>query len=155
MPRTRYKRHHPEPDAVYGDLMVAKFVNHVMKQGKKSLARKIVYGALESIKTQTKKDPLEVFRAAIENAAPIMEVRSKRVGGATYQVPVEVRGDRRVGLAVRWIVSAAVAKKKKPLQEKLAEELLLAYKLEGTAVKKKEEMHRMAEANKAFSHLAW
>ena len=155
MAKFTYKKHVLQPDPTYGDVLVAKFINHVMKEGKKSLARRIVYGALLNIKEQTKKDPVEVFRAALENAAPIMEVRSKRVGGATYQVPVEVRGDRRMGLAMRWITAAAATKKKKPLEEKLAEELLLAYKNEGVAVKKKEDMHRMAEANKAFAHFAW
>ncbi|MBI2642653.1 MAG: 30S ribosomal protein S7 [Candidatus Wildermuthbacteria bacterium] len=155
MPRRKYKRNSIEPDSLYQDVVVAKFINHVMKQGKKTLARRAVYGALSLIKEQTKKDPLEVFRTAMENAAPMMEVRSKRVGGATYQVPVEVRGDRRMGLAMRWITGAAAAKKKKSLQEKLAEELLLAFKNEGSAIKKKEDMHRMAEANKAFAHFAW
>ena len=155
MPRRKYKRNNIEPDSLYQDVVVAKFINHVMKQGKKTLARRAVYGALLLIKEQTKKDPLEVFRTAMENAAPMMEVRSKRVGGATYQVPVEVRGDRRMGLAMRWITSAAAAKKKKSLQEKLAEELLLAFKNEGSAIKKTEDMHRMAEANKAFAHFAW
>ena len=155
MPRRKYKRNIIAPDSLYQDVVVAKFINHVMKKGKKTLARRAVYGALALIKEQTKKDPLEVFRAAMENAAPMMEVRSKRVGGATYQVPVEVRGDRRMGLAMRWITSAAAVKKKKSLQEKLAEELILEFKNEGSAIKKKEDMHRMAEANKVFAHFAW
>src|SRR3989344_3092536 len=113
MPRRKYKRNIIAPDSLYQDVVVAKFINHVMKKGKKTLARRAVYGALALIKEQTKKDPLEVFRAAMENAAPMMEVRSKRVGGATYQDPVEVRGDRRMGLAMRWITSAAALKKKK------------------------------------------
>ncbi|MBI1971368.1 MAG: 30S ribosomal protein S7 [Candidatus Wildermuthbacteria bacterium] len=154
MSRSSYKKHSPEPDPVYHDVVVSKFVNQVMEKGKKNLARTIVYGALEVLKQQTKQDPLEVFHKAIENVAPLLEVRSKRVGGATYQVPVEVQGDRRMSLAMRWIIGAAVAKKKKQMQQKLAEELLLAFKNEGSAVKKREDVHRMAEANRAFAHLA-
>lgn len=152
MSRSSYKKHSPEPDPVYHDVVVSKFVNQVMEKGKKNLARTIVYGALEVLKQQTKQDPLEVFHKAIENVAPLLEVRSKRVGGATYQVPVEVQGDRRMSLAMRWIIGAAVAKKKKQMQQKLAEELLLAFKNEGSAVKKREDVHRMAEANRAFAH---
>ncbi len=154
MPRN-YKKHILTLDPVYPDMMVTKLINHIMKGGKKSIARKIVYGAFAIVKEQTKQEPLAVFQKAIENVAPLVEVRSKRVGGATYQVPVEVKGDRRISLALRWITSAADAKKKKPMSEKLAEEFIAAFKNEGSAIKKKEDTHRMAEANRAFAHLAW
>jgi len=137
------------------DVLVEKFINQVMERGKKTTARKIVHGAFDSIKAQSKKDPLEVFRAAIENSSPLLQVRSRRVGGATYQVPMEVRPDKRVSLAMKWILAAAKSKKGKPMREKLAEELLAAYKGEGTAVRKKEDTHRMAEANRAFAHFAY
>lgn len=131
-----------------------KFINQVMKRGKKTIARKIVYGALDIVKAESKADPLEVFQKAIENSSPLLRVRSKRVGGATYQVPVEVKPDKRVSLAMKWLLAAARAKKGKPMRAKLAEELLAAYKNEGAAVKKKEDTHRMAEANRAFAHFA-
>ena len=130
-------------------------MNQVMKQGKKSIARKIVSGALDIILEKLKKDPVEVYEQAIQNVSPMVEVRSKRVGGATYQVPVEVKGARALSLALRWLLGAARSKKGKPMAEKLAEELMLAYKKEGTAFKKKEDTHRMAEANRAFAHFAW
>ena len=131
-----------------------KFINQVMRKGKKTIARKIVYGAFDIVKTQSKKDPLEIFQKAIENTSPLLQVRSKRVGGATYQVPIEVKPKKRVSLAMKWILAAARAKKGKPMKVKLAEELLAAYKNEGAAVKKKEDTHRMAEANRAFAHFA-
>ncbi|MEK7542585.1 MAG: 30S ribosomal protein S7 [Patescibacteria group bacterium] len=137
------------------DAIVEKFINQVMERGKKTVARKIVYGAFDLVKTQSKKDPLEVFQKAIENSSPLLQVRSRRVGGATYQVPIEVKPDKRVSLAMKWIIRAAKSKKGKPMRIKLAEELLAAYKNEGAAVKKKEDMHRMAEANRAFAHFAW
>jgi len=143
------------PDFVYNSVIVSKFINQIMERGKKIAAKKIVYGALDIIKEKTKKDPLESFEKAIENAAPLLEVKSKRVGGATYQVPREVRGDRRTTLAMRWIISAAKSKKGKPMREKLAEELILSLNNEGSAVKKKEDTHRMAEANRAFAHFAF
>jgi len=136
------------------DITVEKFINQVMRKGKKTIARKIVYGALDIVKTQSKKDALEVFQKAIENTSPLLQVRSKRVGGATYQVPVEVKPKKRASLAMKWILAAARAKKGKPMKIKLAEELLAAYKNEGAAVKKKEDTHRMAEANRAFAHFA-
>ena len=117
-------------DSIYHDVMVTKFINHVMKKGKKITAQKIVYGAFDIVKDQSKQDPLEVFQKAIEHSSPLLEVRSKRIGGATYQVPVEVKGERKMSLAIRWILNAARAKKGKPMKEKLAEELLLAYKNE-------------------------
>ena len=155
MPRGNFRKPAVDPDSVYGDVMVSKFVNQVMERGKKSAARKIVYGAFDLVKTQSKQDPLEVFQKAIENSSPLLQVRSRRVGGATYQVPMEVKADKRMSLAMKWILQAAKSKKGKPMKEKLADELLAAYKNEGSAVKKKEDMHRMAEANKAFAHFAW
>ncbi|MCH7551897.1 30S ribosomal protein S7 [Patescibacteria group bacterium] len=155
MPRYKIQKRIPNPDLRHNNIQVAKFINHIMMQGKKSAARKIVYGALEIIKEKTKKDPIEIFEKALENVAPMLEVRSKRVGGATYQVPVQVKDHRKESLATRWIITAARGKKGKPMREKLAEELMAAYKREGTAFKKKEDTHRMAEANRAFAHFAW
>lgn len=143
------------PDPLYNNVTVAKFINHVMRQGKKELARKIVYQAFEIVKEKTKKDPLEVFDLALKNVGPLLEVRPRRVGGATYQVPREVKGDRRLTLAMRWIIQAARARKGKPMRIKLAEELIEASENRGAAVKKKEDTHRMAEANRAFAHFAW
>jgi small subunit ribosomal protein S7 len=143
------------PDAVYNNVMVQKFINQIMKKGKKTIARKNVYGAFDLIKEKTKQDSMEVFERAIKNTSPLLEVKSKRVGGATYQVPREVKGDRMITLSMRWIILAARNKKGKPIKEKLAEELILASKNEGSAVKKKEDTHRMAEANRAFAHFAW
>ena len=143
------------PDAIYQSVLVSKLINHVMKRGKKTIAKKIVYRAFNIIKEKTKKEPLEVFELAIQNASPLLEIKPKRVGGATYQVPREVRGDRKLTLAFRWIITAAQSKKGKPMQEKLAEELMLAAKNEGSAIKKKDDTHRMAEANRAFAHFAW
>lgn len=135
--------------------LVVKLVNQVMKCGKKSIARKIVFGAFDIIAEKLKKDPVEVYEQSIQNVSPMVEVRSKRVGGATYQVPVEVKGNRALSLALRWLLGAARSKKGKPMAEKLAEEFMLAYKKEGAAFKKKEDTHRMAEANRAFAHFAW
>jgi len=142
------------PDPVYDNIIVAKFINHIMKGGKKSIARKIVYKAFDIVKEKTKKEPLEVFENALKNAAPLLEVKSKRVGGATYQVPREVKRDRRLTLAMRWIIKAATTSKGKPMREKLAEELISSANNTGWAVKKKEDTHRMAEANRAFAHFA-
>lgn len=142
------------PDAKYGSVLVAKLVNYVMESGKKSIARGIVYDAFDIIAEETKADPLEVFDTAIKNVTPAVEVKSKRVGGANYQVPMPVRGDRRYALAYRWILVAARGKKGRPMCEKLAEELIAASKNEGDAVKKKMDVQRMAEANRAFAHLA-
>ncbi len=143
------------PDTTYNSVMVSKLINHIMKRGKKTIAQKIVYRAFNIIKEKTKKEPLEVFELAIQNASPLLEIKPKRVGGATYQVPREVRGDRKIALAFRWIINAARSKKGKPMHEKLAEELMLAAKNEGSAIKKKDDTHRMAEANRAFAHFAW
>ena len=152
--RRAYKKHKIAPDGIYNDVVIAQFINKVMKRGKKTIAQKIVYGAFDIIKEKTKKEPLEIFKLALENASPLLEVKPKRIGGATYQVPMEVRGERKLALATKWILDAARAKKGKPMAEKLSEELILASKNEGYAMKKKADTHRMAEANKAFAHFA-
>ncbi len=152
--KKKYKVQPITPDPVYNSVMVSKFINHVMRKGKKDTARKVVYNAFENIKKKEKKEPLEVFEKAIDNVAPSMEVRSKRVGGATYQVPMKVNKKRSLSLSMRWIAGAAREKKGKPMHEKLCEELVSAFKNEGGAVKKKENMHKMAKANKAFAYLA-
>jgi small subunit ribosomal protein S7 len=143
------------PDVVYNDLMVSKFINQVMYEGKKTIARKIVYGAFDIIREKTKQDPLEVFKLAIQNVSPVLEVKPKRVGGATYQVPMEVKGGRRLSLAMKWIITNSRSKKGKSMKEKLAEEILEASENKGASVKKKENVHKMAEANRAFAHFAW
>jgi small subunit ribosomal protein S7 len=143
------------PDAKFGDIVLTKFMNSLMYDGKKSAAEKIVYGALESIEKKTKGDPIKVFRDALDNVKPAIEVRSRRVGGATYQVPVEVRPDRRQALAIRWIIEHARGRSEKTMQDRLSAELLDAANNRGAAVKKREDTHRMAEANKAFSHYRW
>jgi small subunit ribosomal protein S7 len=145
----------PAPDPVYQSVQVAKFINNVMERGKKTVARKIIYNCFNIIKEKTKKEPLEIFELAIKNASPLLEIKPKRVGGATYQVPREVRGDRKLALAHRWIIEAARSGKGKPMAEKLAEELIAAAKNEGSAVRKKENTHKVAEANRAFAHFAW
>lgn len=144
------------PDPLYNSAKVTKLINYCMEDGKKEAARKIVFGALAIIKEKQKvENPLEVFDNALKNITPLMEVRSRRVGGANYQVPVEVRPERRTALAFRWLIGAARGKKGKPMHIKLADELILASKNEGDAVKKRENVHKMAEANKAFAHFAW
>ena len=140
------------PDAKYGDKVVAKFINNVMEDGKKAVAEKIVYSAFDIIASKTKQEPLAVFAEALENVKPMVEVRSRRVGGATYQVPCEVRTDRRQALAIRWIIAAALKRSETTMTDRLAGELLDAYANRGAAVKKREDTHKMAEANKAFSH---
>ena len=142
------------PDPVYNSVIVAKFINQIMRKGKKTVARKIVYNSFDIIKEKLKQDSLDIFTKAINNTSPTMEVKSKRVGGATYQVPMEVSEKRKKTLAMRWIIEAAKKKKKKPMKEKLAEELIEASENRGSAVKKKEDIHRMAEANRAFAHFA-
>lgn len=142
------------PDPKYQSVAVAKFINHVMERGKKTVARKVVYQAFDLVSQKTKQDPRDVFDAALKNAAPQVEVRGRRVGGANYQVPVEVRGERRQMLAMRWLIEAAASKKGRPMHQKLADELVLASQNEGEAIKKKQEVHRMAEANRAFAHFA-
>lgn len=141
-------------DLRYNDKQISKFINYIMQNGKKTVAQKIVYGAFDIIKEKTGKDALEVFEVAMSNASPNVEVRSKRIGGSNYQIPVEVRDSRKFLLASRWIIDAAQSKKGKPMHEKLAEELMLAANNEGTAVKKREDVHKMAESNKAFAHFA-
>jgi len=143
------------PDPVYGDVLVAKLINKIMWDGKKTVAQKIVYEAFDYIREKTGKDPLEVFQKAVDNVRPVLEVRPRRVGGATYQVPIEVQEPRKTSLALRWIVSAARAKKGRPMYLKLAEELIASYQGTGAVVKKKEDVHKMAEANRAFAHLRW
>lgn len=142
------------PDPQYGEVEVAKFINYVMERGKKTVAQKVVYGAFDIIKDKTKQDPRHIFNRAIKQVSPTVEVRGKRVGGANYQVPFQVRTERRFTLACRWILEAARARKGKPMAEKLAAELMEAAQGEGTAFKKKQDVHRMAEANKAFAHFA-
>ena len=143
------------PDPKYGDQVLAKFINMIMTHGKKSVAEKIVYGALEQLGEKTRGEPLEVFTKALDNVRPVVEVKSRRVGGATYQIPVEVRTDRSMTLAMRWAVDAAKNRGEKNMGLRLAGELLDASENRGTAIKKREDTHRMAEANKAFSHYRW
>ena len=140
------------PDAKFGNKVVAKFINNVMEDGKKAVAEKIVYSAFDILASKTKQDALEAFNTAIENVKPVVEVRSRRVGGATYQVPCEVRAERRQALAIRWIIAAAQKRSENNMTDRLANELLDAFSNKGSAVKKREDTHRMAEANKAFSH---
>ena len=143
------------PDPKFGNVVVTKFMNSIMYQGKKSVAESIVYGALDSVEAKAKSDPLAVFKQALENVAPSVEVRSRRVGGATYQVPVEVRTDRRQALAISWIIAAARDRNDKTMVDRLSAELLDASNNRGAAVKKREDTHRMAEANRAFAHYRW
>jgi small subunit ribosomal protein S7 len=143
------------PDAKYHDIVLAKFMNSIMYDGKKSAAEAIVYGAFDIIEGKLKSDPMPVFKQALENVAPAIEVRSRRVGGATYQVPVEVRAERRQALAIRWIISAARDRNDKTMVDRLSSELMDAANNRGNAVKKREDTHRMAEANRAFAHYRW
>ena len=143
------------PDAKYGDRVVTKFMNNLMHDGKKSVAESIVYGALDRVESRLRKPPVEVFHEALDNVKPSVEVRSRRVGGATYQVPVEVRPERREALAIRWLIKAARARNEHTMEERLAGELLDAANMRGAAVKKREDTHKMADANKAFSHYRW
>ena len=153
--RHRAEKREITPDPKYHNEVVTKFMNSVMYEGKKSVAENIVYGAFGIIETKTKQDPLAVFRSALDNVMPQIEVRSRRVGGATYQVPVEVRTERRQALAIRWLLTAARGRNEKTMTEKLSGELLDAANNRGNAVKKREDTHRMAEANRAFSHYRW
>lgn len=142
------------PDSKYSSMLVSRLINYITKEGKKSVATRVVYGCLDAIKEKTKKEPLETFEGAINKVAPILEVKSKRIGGATYQVPMEVRGDRRIQLAFRWIVTAADARKGKPMAKKIAEEMLEIMNGTGSAMKKRDDVQKMAEANRAFAHFA-
>ena len=156
MPRRHYtKKNFLVPDPKYNSLLVAKFINNLMKCGKKSLAQRILYESFEIIEGKLKKPAIEVFNKAIENVKPELEVKSRRVGGATYQVPVEVRPERKQALAIRWIINFARMRTGKPMSQKLAEELIDAYNNTGAAIKKKEDTRKMAEANKAFAHYRW
>jgi small subunit ribosomal protein S7 len=153
--RHRAERREVNPDPKYNDLIVSKFMNSIMKEGKKSVAERIVYGAMETMQAKAKSNPLQLFHQALENVMPAVEVRSRRVGGATYQVPVEVRNERRQALAIRWLIAAARGRNENTMQERLSGELLDAANNRGTAVKKREDTHKMAEANRAFSHYRW
>jgi small subunit ribosomal protein S7 len=143
------------PDPKYGDRTLAKFINMVMSRGKKAVAEKIVYGALTEVEQRGKGDALDIFKQALENIEPKVEVKSRRVGGATYQVPIEVRSNRRLALAMRWLVDAARKRGEKSMGQRLANEMLEAFENRGTAVRKREDTHKMAEANRAFSHYRW
>ncbi len=153
--RHRAEKREINPDPKYRDLVISKFMNAVMRQGKKSVAESIVYGALDQIEDKAKSDPVQMFHQALENVMPTIEVRSRRVGGATYQVPVEVRNERRQALAIRWLITAARARNENTMVERLSGELLDAANNRGAAVKKREDTHKMAEANRAFSHYRW
>ena len=153
--RHRAERREINPDAKYGDLVIAKFMNSLMYDGKKSAAEGIMYGAFDTIAAKTKQDPLQVFHEALRNVAPALEVRSRRVGGATYQVPVEVRPERAQALAIRWLIGAARSRSENTMSARLSGELMDAANNRGNAVKKREDTHRMAEANRAFSHYRW
>ena len=156
MSRRRVAQKRPvTPDAKYGDAVLARFINYVMRRGKKSTAERIVYDAFDLIEQKTGQKGLEVFRKALDNVKPTLEVTSRRVGGATYQVPIEVRPDRRQALAMRWISGFSRQRPEKTMAERLANELMLASKNEGASIKKREDTHRMAEANKAFAHFRW
>lgn len=156
MPRRKVVAKRPVlPDAKYSDLFITRCVNVLMKQGKKNLAEHIMYGALELVRERTGEDPLKVFRQAVDNVKPVLEVRSRRVGGSTYQIPVDVPPDRRIALSMRWLVGSARSRGERGMMRRLAAELVDAYNNTGTAVKKREDTHRMAEANKAFAHYRW
>jgi small subunit ribosomal protein S7 len=153
--RAKVERREVAPDPRFGSRTLPRFVNKVMKNGKKSLAERIVYRAFDRIEQQTRRNPLDVFDQALRNATPVLEVKPRRVGGATYQVPVEVKGDRKQSLAMRWLIQAARARGGKSMSEKLAGELMDAFNNTGATIRKRDETHRMAEANKAFSHYRW
>ena len=153
--RHRVEKREVDADPKYGSIDVAKFINRVMIGGKKTVARKVVYSAIDIVEERAKRPGIEVFDQAIRNTVPLLEVKSRRVGGSTYQVPNEVRPERRTTLAMRWIIAAARARSGRPMAERLSQELLEASRGEGTAVKRKEDLHRMAEANKAFAHYRW
>ncbi len=152
--KSKYKKREIQSDIKYNSILVNRFINKILEKGKKDIANSIVYGAFDIIFKKTQKKPLDIFEQALKNVSPVVETISRRIGGATYQIPVEVRGDRRNTLGMRWIVDAARSKSGKSITESLASEILDAYKNTGIAVKKKEDTHKMAEANKAFAHLA-
>ena len=153
--RHRAEKREINPDPKYHDLVLSKFMNAIMRAGKKSTAEGIVYGALDRVEERAKQDPIQMFHQALENVMPAVEVRSRRVGGATYQVPVDVRTERRQALAIRWIITAARARNENTMVDRLSGELLDAANSRGTAVKKREDTHKMADANRAFSHYRW
>jgi small subunit ribosomal protein S7 len=153
--RHKAEKREVNPDPKFNDLVVSKFMNSIMREGKKSVAENIVYGALDRMQSRAKSDPIQLFHSALENVMPAVEVRSRRVGGATYQVPVEVRHERRQALAIRWLITAARSRNENTMEERLSGELLDAANNRGTAVKKREDTHKMAEANRAFSHYRW
>jgi small subunit ribosomal protein S7 len=153
--RHRAEKREVNPDPKFGDLVLSKFMNSIMYDGKKSVAESIVYGALDQVEAKAKTDPLEAFHTALENVAPAVEVRSRRVGGATYQVPVDVRPERRQALAIRWMINAARKRNEQTMIERLSGEIMDAANNRGSAVKKREDTHKMADANKAFSHYRW
>ena len=155
MRKRRAEKRRIMPDPKFNDTVISKFVNALMLDGKKNTARRIMYEAMEIVAEKTKQEPLEVFKQAMTNVAPLVEVRSRRVGGATYQVPVDVREERRQALAIRWLKNYALARRDHTMSSRLANELIAASKGEGSAVKKRDDIHRMAEANKAFSHFRW
>ena len=156
MPRRReVKQREILPDPKYRDTLISKFVNGIMRRGKKSVAEKIFYGALEIVRERAKEDPLKLFEKSVSNVKPVIEVKSRRVGGATYQVPTEVRPERRTALAIRWLISYSQDRSEKSMREKLAAELMDAANERGGAIKKREDVHKMAEANKAFAHYRW
>jgi small subunit ribosomal protein S7 len=155
MRRARKNKKETYFDVKYDNPVIGKFINYIMKNGKKSVAQKVVYRCFDIIKEKTKTDPMELFDKAVKNVSPALEVKSKRVGGANYQVPQPVRQERKIQLTFRWIIAAAKSKKGKPMAEKLAEEIMLAANNEGSAIKKKLDTHRMAEANRAFAHFSW
>ncbi len=155
MRRRSAKKRTIDPDPQYGDLLLAKLINIVMRKGKKSVAERVVYNALNILKEKTGKNPLEVFRQSVENVRPLLETKSRRVGGATYQVPVSVRPERSNTLALRWIREYSSSRKGKPMESKLAEEILDGYNKTGSSFKKREDMHKMAESNRAFAHYRW
>ena len=155
MRRRRPEKREILPDPVYSNLLVAKFVNYIMNDGKKGVAEKIFYGAMDQVKDKTKSEGLKIFEKAIENASPSVEVKSRRVGGATYQVPVEVKSKRAQALALRWIMDATRKRKNKTMSDKLCAEIIDASQNKGSAIKKREDTHKMAESNKAFAHFRW
>ena len=155
MRRRRAEKRPRVADLVYNDKVIGLFINIIMRQGKKSTAQRIVYGALDRVKEKLSQEPLDIFYKAIDNVRPQVEVRPRRIGGATYQIPMEVPWERGVGIALRWIRDIARSRKGKPMEVKLAEEIINAYKGEGQAIKKRDDTHKMAEANKAFAHFRW
>lgn len=155
MRRKRKITKYVEPDMIYNSQLVTHLINQLLRKGKKNTAKKIVYGAFDLIKEKTQKEPLEMFDLAMKNVSPLLEVKSRRVGGANYQVPQEVRGDRKITLALRWILGAAKQRRGVPMKEKLAAELIDAANNVGSAIKKRQDTHRMAEANRAFAHFSW